>query len=1273
MGGEDARHQSLTELHERRKEVIRLHLQGHRTMQIVALTGLSWPAVRRTLDLYLEGGEAAIAPAARGKRSGDGRRLDAALERRVRETILHQRPEQIGLDAPLWDRQQVLRLIQRDFDLQLTDRAIGNYIARWGFTPATTPLRNPAGFPAASADWLRTHYPALAARARTSAASVHWITAAPIAESIDGTADAEPRATDTAVRLGAVTNLGKTRWMITAAPAGAGATIEFLDALARSEDGRPCIAIIDAAFSAMADDLDVVRWIARDAAGIELVALPTGHAASRARSAPVSEELAVGRQASGQRAFDRHDHCATGMADAPMTNEARHLAIRAEGSDEPGSNVFDAQDCKESRRHFSRWLGSTHVPLHGAYRGTLMRLRTAAIAGVVAVTAVSVAFIALQPPKKISMKPMIGDFWAHRVAYPTMHFSPSWYLDAEVEDKLVLSAVPAGAEHFRSQPESPLQLTPDTWTFLGPQALTSTSRNWGSVSGRVNVIAVDPTGPDIDGHHTVFAASDGGGVWKSTNCCNANTTWRNTTDSAQIASIAIGELYIEPSNPDVIYAGTGDLRYGSFSFGASGLLKSTDKGETWTVLGEDVFTPFYPPSAGLGFPQYQAIGKVVTSPHDPDTIIVGTKTGLFVSNNAGVDWTGPCVTNPHSSQRQDITGLFAIDAGGGEATLIAAVGTRGNPTTVQPDLAFIGANGVYRTTLPQTGCPATAAWTLLDNGWPAGTGNGNPAGKVLGRIELAIAPSNPQILYAMGAHTTNSNVLGVWRSNNGGTTWTQTATTAGVQAQSCANATGGGAQMWYDAGLTVDPNNAENVLLSGVDLYRSTNGGTTFQNITCGYGNGFVHVDHHARAYLPDGAGGWDSNKALLGVDGGVYYTANVLFGTGGTSSANRPSYISLNQTIGSIEFYSGDITGNFANATTPGASGGAQDNGSSWVRWSSVNPGPAQWTERNGGDGIYTRIEPVLENRWYYSSQNGAVVVSTSGPNSTPSAAFPNSGGNWGGDTLSFVMPFEIYRYGALDAPGSGCTSATGCTFLIAGTTRVWETIQGAIPRTSWYANSPNLTKGTLGNRSFVNQLAYAVKTPAAAIAGTNDGNVWYGHGMNQGAANTATWVNLTAANAVLPNRPVMDVVIDVGSAATPASTAVGYAALGGFNQNTPTQPGHIYQVLCENNCATFTWRDISGNLPNVPANSVAFNPNVPEQVFAGTDWGVYFTNDAYAENPVWYRFDNGLPRVMVWDMAVDRGFTTLAVFTRGRGAWAWPLPTQASDLIFKDGFENP
>lgn len=828
--------------------------------------------------------------------------------------------------------------------------------------------------------------------------------------------------------------------------------------------------------------------------------------------------------------------------------------------------------------------------------------------------------------------PVEGDFWAVRLAYggdpQRMRFEPQWLIDAARQNALVANGVPAGARTYTRSADKAFALDPDAFTLLGPKPLVGEGFGAGNNAGRVNVVVSDPDDPAI-----AYLGADGGGVWKTTNCCSAATTWEVKTDFPELSSMAIGDMTLDPNDANVVYAGTGDLRYGSFSFGSAGLLKSTDKGETWQVLGEDVFNPFYGPSEN-GFPQYQAIGKVVVDPNDSDNVIVGTKTGLFFSYDAGANWAGPCYTNAFSAgagaQRQDMTALLAIDRGG-STVLYAGVGTRGLPTPVQPDLVNNGANGVYRAAMPASGCPAPGDWTLLANGFPAGTGNGTP-NTTRGRLELSVAPSDTMVLYAMFAHATNRNVLGVWRSADGGDTWTQTATGANFP-------DAGGSQMWYDAGLTVSPTDPNVVFASGVDLYRSSNGGATFMNLTAAYSGGPVHPDNHARAFV-----GGDPQKMLNGNDGGVYYLANA---TSATSAFNA-DWIALNDTLPTIEVYHGDITADFANSSSAGVAAGFQDNGSA-VAVFAGDPAATPWTHVFGGDGIVSRIEPVLGQRWYASSQNGNVVVSTNGPNDPDSSA----SGGWSGDVLSFIFPFDLYRYGELDAPGSGCTSAQGCTRLIAGSNRLWETTTGGVGGSGWAAKTGNLTKNNLilggDNRSFINNLHYSVSDPTVAIVATNDGNVQYVFGLGQAGAGTA--VNVTGANAILPNRPIMDAATD------PANPLVGYAAIGGFTANTPATPGHVLQVTCTAQCASFSWIDKSGNLPDIPANAVIVNPHQPQQVFVGMDWGLYYTDDINASTPTWQRFE-GLPHVMIWSLSIDRGFSTLAAHTRGRGSWAWPLP---------------
>jgi hypothetical protein len=164
------------------------------------------------------------------------------------------------------------------------------------------------------------------------------------------------------------------------------------------------------------------------------------------------------------------------------------------------------------------------------------------------------------------------------------------------------------------------------------------------------------------------------------------------------------------------------------------------------------------------------------------------------------------------------------------------------------------------------------------------------------------------------------------------------------------------------------------------------------------------------------------------------------------------PTFHQLNNTVSTIEFYAGDITANFAYDEDPGINAGAQDNGSSVYVWEDGDPTAAIWQLRKGGDGMFARIEPVLEQRWYQESQNGNIAVTVAGPYSAQVGAT----GGWTGDTRSFVFPYEIYKW--------DCPADTGCQHLIAGSYRVWETILGGTPGSTWYANSPDLTKGTLG-----------------------------------------------------------------------------------------------------------------------------------------------------------------------------------------------------------------
>jgi transposase len=135
MEKEDARKQSREVLHERRKQVIRMHRKGMPVMQIVEHSGLSWSAVNAAITAYSTAGAAALKPAARGKKQGGGRLLSELQERAVRQIICDKRPEQLKMEFALWNRAAVMQLIERECGIKLSVRGVGNYLKRWGFTP----------------------------------------------------------------------------------------------------------------------------------------------------------------------------------------------------------------------------------------------------------------------------------------------------------------------------------------------------------------------------------------------------------------------------------------------------------------------------------------------------------------------------------------------------------------------------------------------------------------------------------------------------------------------------------------------------------------------------------------------------------------------------------------------------------------------------------------------------------------------------------------------------------------------------------------------------------------------------------------------------------------------------------------------------------------------------------------------------------------------------------------------------------------------------------
>ncbi len=255
MEKEDARKQSREVLHERRKQVIRMHRKGMAVMQIVEHSGLSWSAVNTAITIYSKAGAEALKPAARGKKLGGGRALSETEEMRLRQIICDKRPEQLKLEFALWSRAAVMQLIERELAIKLSVRGVGNYLKRWGFTPQKPIKKAYEQRPEAVQAWLDEQYPEIEKRAKSEGAEIHWGDETAIVNTdVRGRSYAPAGKTPVTFAVGGtrqklsmiatVTNQGKTRWMIIDESFNSDKLIEFVQALIQ-DAGKKVFLILD--------------------------------------------------------------------------------------------------------------------------------------------------------------------------------------------------------------------------------------------------------------------------------------------------------------------------------------------------------------------------------------------------------------------------------------------------------------------------------------------------------------------------------------------------------------------------------------------------------------------------------------------------------------------------------------------------------------------------------------------------------------------------------------------------------------------------------------------------------------------------------------------------------------------------------------------------------------------------------------------------------------------------------------------------------------------
>jgi photosystem II stability/assembly factor-like uncharacterized protein len=679
------------------------------------------------------------------------------------------------------------------------------------------------------------------------------------------------------------------------------------------------------------------------------------------------------------------------------------------------------------------------------------------------------------------------------------------------------------------------------WHAIGPSPTVSAWLPfWGLTSGRVNAVAVSPANSSL-----VLIGSSTGGIWRST---DGGDSFVPVSDDQ--VDLAVGSLAFSKSNPSIAYAGMGDTKVGYLG---SGVLKSTDEGRTWSRVSNNSL-----PSPGT-------IAKLEIDPANPDRVYVAqysrvagskiTSSGVYVSTDGGINWSRVLDGAPRD---------VVIDPG--DSRIVYAGLSRIDKDADPPF-------GLYRST------DSGGTWANLFTA----------AQYDLTRrrdFRVAVSPANARRIYAYFGGFVGSNLDARLRvSTDAGATWAD---------RSLSSVDTGN---WgYNTYLAADPRDELTLYIGSRDVFRSTDGGESWTNLTRNFydsgvgwqyapGGSATHTDQHALAFSPA-----NPNEFYAGNDGGVSKTTD-----------NGATFSSLNATLTLTQFI-----GISLHPANPAISyGGTQDNGTQ------QRSADSKWYEVLSGDGGHAVINPLDPSVVFMTYVRGDIfrVVNDGqtfdlqiGSNATFGEFFQNP-------RIAFYPPFV----------GNGVDAT-----LYFGT---WRLFISTNLGNSWFAPSGflDLTKG-------ITEAGQDVLS-AIAVAHPNTNLIYTGSAQGRAMRSTnggQSWADVTGG---LPDRSITSIAVD------PSNPPVAYLTVSGFNT------GHVFRT---NNMGA-TWTDVSGSLPDVPASALLVDPTDSNTIYLGTDIGVFRSTTRGND---WRSFNRGMPPVVVHEFAANAS-GVIQVATYGRGAY--------------------
>ena len=670
---------------------------------------------------------------------------------------------------------------------------------------------------------------------------------------------------------------------------------------------------------------------------------------------------------------------------------------------------------------------------------------------------------------------------------------------------------------------------------------------------------------------TIYVGVGAGNLWKSE---NNGTTWRPIFENE--STFAIGSVAISESNPDVVWVGTGEVLMARSSYAGTGVFKSADGGRTWQ---------------NMGLHGTYHVAKVLIDPHNPDIVYVAAighnysyneQRGLFKTSDAGKTWDKILYVS------EKVGCVEVIMDPADNQTLYAVMWERDRKAW---NNASVGKGSeVHKST------DAGRNWEMLTNGLPKG--------KHVGRIGLAIAQSNPDVIYALVDNHAprpegNRRIGGeVYRSDNKGRTWRKV------------NQDNLPTRIGYDFCLIrVSPDNENRIYVLGTYLLTSYDGGKTYKrnqgkivNLRP-HGSKVLHLDHHDLWIDP-----LNPDRLILGTDGGLYMSYD-----------RGQTWLRLNN-IPIAEVYA--VTVDMASPYNIYI--GTQDNAALYgpSDYTLMDGQPEPWKHVyldrwGGGDSFFSPVDPTDYNIVYYEHQFGDLRRKNLKDGSTK-AIKPRVPRGEPALRYNWMTPFVISHHNPFT--------------LYYGANKVFKSINRG---DDWTCISPDLTTHPgpekQGNVPYgtITTISESPLKPGLIYVGTDDGNV---------QATRDDGINWTKIGDELPDKWVSRV------AASQHEFGTVYVSLTGYREDDFEK----YLYMSRN--FGRTWESIVGNLPSESTNVIAEDPRDNDILYVGTDLGVYTTLD---RGKTWISLCNNLPTTPVHDLIVHPRENELVIGTHGRSVF--------------------